>query len=110
MHLSITTSARWFGAGFFSLVSLANAFAANPVGTREGSKAYLEPSLHVTLGPEQLVAAGAGWPYLVQTREGVTIVMGHHHWDPGKAEPIVFLTRSFDGRKTWAPWPEPSGC
>jgi hypothetical protein len=26
------------------------------------------------------------------------------HWLPGKPEPVVFTTRSFDGRKTWEEW------
>lgn len=104
---SLTAVTRWTCLGMLSLVG---GLAATPVGTREGNKEYLEPPLHVKLGPEQLVAPGAGWPFLFQAREGTTVVMGHQHWEPGKPEPVVFLTRSFDGRKTWEPWtavPEP---
>ncbi len=101
---SAPTVSRLFCVGMLSLVG---ARAATSVGTREGNKDYLEPPLHVQLGTEQLVAPGAGWPFLLQTKEGTTIVMGHQHWEPGKPEPVVFLTRSFDGRKTWEPWSAP---
>ncbi|MEO7597551.1 MAG: sialidase family protein [Opitutus sp.] len=62
------------------------------------------PALAIELGPEQLVAPGAGWPYLFQTKEGNTVVLGHARWLPKQPDPIVFTTRSFDGRKSWEPW------
>jgi len=62
------------------------------------------PPIVVELGPEHLIAAGAGWPYLFQASEGTTVVFGHHHWVPHQPDPVVFTTRSFDGRKTWQPW------
>ena len=62
------------------------------------------PAIQVELGPEQTVAAGAGWPYLFQTREGTTVVLGHVKWIPKSPYPIHFTVRSFDGRKTWEPW------
>jgi len=71
---------------------------------RAGTTDYPEPPVRVQLGPEQLVAPGAGWPYLFQARDGTTVVLGHHHWIPKQSEPVVFTTRSFDGRKTWQAW------
>ena len=62
------------------------------------------PAIQVELGPEQIVAAGAGWPYLFQSREGTTVVLGHVKWIPKSPYPIHFTVRSFDGRKTWEPW------
>ena len=67
------------------------------------------PLLDVELGPEQMVAPGAGWPYLFQAREGTTVVLGHLHWRPKQPEPVVFTTRSFDGRKTWSEWRPAAG-
>jgi hypothetical protein len=100
MRFPVTAVSRFVCAG---LVSLVGARAATPAGTREGAKDYLEPPIHVVLGPEQLVAHGAGWPFLFQAQEGTTMVLGHHHWEKGKPEPVVFTTRSFDGRQTWEP-------
>lgn len=62
------------------------------------------PAVHVDLGPEQLVTANAGWPYLFQSAEGTTVVLGHRYWLPKQPEPIVFTVRSFDRRKTWQEW------
>ncbi len=62
------------------------------------------PAIQIELGPEQIVAAGAGWPYLFQSREGTTIVLGHVKWIPKSPYPIHFTVRSFDGRKTWERW------
>src|SRR4051812_22206324 len=62
------------------------------------------PALKIELGPEQLVAPGAGWPYLFQTAEGNAVVLGHVKWLPKKPDPLVFTTRSFDARRTWQPW------
>ena len=63
-----------------------------------------DPNVTVELGPEQIVAPGAGWPYLFQTAEGGTIVMGHVKWLPKAALPVVFTMQSFDERKTWQAW------
>jgi hypothetical protein len=60
--------------------------------------------LTIDLGPEQVVAPGAGWPYLFQSTTGTTAVLGHVRWVPGQGNPIVFFNRSFDGRKSWEPW------
>jgi hypothetical protein len=62
------------------------------------------PSLQVELGPEQMVAPGAGWPYLFQSREGTTVVLGHVKWMPKSPYPIHFTVRSFDDRRTWEVW------
>jgi len=60
--------------------------------------------LRVELGPEQLIAAGVPWPYLLHTREGTTVLLGHIGWPPGGKYPIVYTAQSFDGRKTWQEW------
>ena len=62
------------------------------------------PPLQVELGLEQMIAPGAGWPYLFQSREGTTVVLGHVKWIPKSPYPVHFTVRSFDGRKTWEPW------
>src|SRR5215207_7795719 len=62
------------------------------------------PPIYAELGPEQLIMPGGGWPYLFQSREESTVVLGHLHWLPGKPEPVVFTTRSFDQRRTWQEW------
>ena len=67
------------------------------------------PELAIDLGPEQMVAPGAGWPYLFQAREGTTVALGHVRWLPKVSEPVVFMTRSFDGRKTWEEWKPAAG-
>lgn len=67
------------------------------------------PLLTVDLGPEAMVAPGAGWPYLFQAKEGTTVALGHVRWLPKVAEPIVFMTRSFDGRRTWEEWKPAKG-
>lgn len=56
------------------------------------------------LGPEQMVAPGAGCPYLFQSHEGTTVVLGHVKWIPKSPYPIHFTLRSFDERKTWETW------
>jgi hypothetical protein len=67
------------------------------------------PPIYAELGPEQLIMRGGGWPYLFQARDGTTVVLGHLHWLPGKPEPLVFTTRSFDQRQTWQEWkPSPA--
>jgi hypothetical protein len=83
-------------------------FASSPA-LLAGTTDYPEPPIRAELGPEQLVAPGAGWPYLFQARNGTTVVLGHQHWIPKQSEPVVFTTRSFDGRKTWQPWTPAAG-
>ncbi|MEP6536503.1 MAG: sialidase family protein [Bryobacteraceae bacterium] len=63
-----------------------------------------KPALRIELGPEQLIARGVPWPYLVQTREGTTVLLGHIGWPPGGKYPLVYTALSFDGRKTWQEW------
>jgi hypothetical protein len=82
-------------AGLLLLACLAKAAPSAGVG---------QFGLDVELGPEQAVAQGAGWPYLFQAENGTTAVLGHMRWLPGQRDPIVFLTRSFDGRRSWEPW------
>jgi hypothetical protein len=60
--------------------------------------------LQIELGPEQLVAESVRWPYLFQSRDGVTVLFGHVRWPPGGKYPIHYTSRSFDGRKTWQEW------
>jgi hypothetical protein len=60
--------------------------------------------LKIDLGPEQLVAKGVPWPYLVQLRDGTTIVLAHVRWPKGGKYPIHYTTVSRDGRKTWQEW------
>ena len=48
----------------------------------QASDPLFAPAIQVELGPEQIVVAGAGWPYLFQSREGTTIVLGHVKWIP----------------------------
>lgn len=62
------------------------------------------PPVYAQLGPEQLILRGGGWPYLFHSREGTTVAFGHRHWVPGKPEPVVFTTRSFDQLQTWQEW------
>lgn len=91
----LLTCAWFFAASAVLGASSAPAVANDPL---------YAPALRVDLGPEQLVARGAGWPFLFQAAEGTTVVLGHMHWQPKQAEPVVFTTRSFDGRKTWQEW------
>ena len=74
-----------------------------------GASGALVPAVPVKLGPEELVARDAGWPYLFQAAEGTTVVLGHRHWVPKHPEPVVFTVRSFDGRKTWETWEPAQG-
>ena len=62
------------------------------------------PPLTVDLGVPQTIVPGAGWPYLFHSSEGTTVVLGHAKWLPKQPEPLVFTSRSFDGRKTWQAW------
>ena len=64
--------------------------------------------LKLDLGPESLIARGVPWPYLVQLRDGTSIVLAHVSWPKGGKYPIHYTTLSRDGRKTWREW-KPSG-
>lgn len=65
--------------------------------------------LKVTLGPEQTIAPGVPWPYLVQLRDGTTIVLAHVRWPAGGKFPIHYTSVSRDGRKTWQEWKPAAG-
>lgn len=80
------------------------AFAASMLGAALPAAETAKASLRITLGPEQLIAKDVPWPYLLQCREGTTVVFGHVRWPQGGRYPIHFTTRSFDGRKTWEEW------
>jgi hypothetical protein len=68
-----------------------------------------EPAVTTELGTPQVIVPGAGWPYLFQTAEGNTVVIGHAKWLPKQPDPLVFTSRSFDERKSWQAWqPDPS--
>lgn len=56
------------------------------------------------LGPEQTIARGVPWPYLVQLRDGTSIVLAHVGWPPGGKHPIHYTAISRDGRRTWQEW------
>lgn len=64
--------------------------------------------LDVRMGPEQIVARGVPWPYLVQLRDGTTILLGHVGWPKGGKYPIHYTAVSRDGRRTWAEWKPPA--
>ncbi len=65
--------------------------------------------LKIELGPERMIAPTVQWPYLVQLRDGTTILLGHVGWPPGGKFPIHYTAVSHDGRKTWKEWkPGPS--
>src|SRR4051812_16891736 len=96
MSKSFHNSSRT-AAGTFLLLALASSL--------RGANAPSEPPpVYAQLGPEQLIHRGGGWPYLFQSLEGTTVVLGHMHWLPAKPEPVVFTTRSFDQRHTWQEW------
>lgn len=77
-------------------------------GAAFAADTLLKP-LRIELGPEQMIAPGVPWPYLVQLRDGTTILLGHVGWPPGGKFPIHYTAISRDGRKTWMQWkPEPS--
>src|SRR5262249_5618242 len=52
----------------------------------------------------QLIARGVPWPYLVQLRDGTTIVLAHVRWPKGGKYPIHYTAVSRDGRKSWQEW------
>jgi len=91
----ILQTASWLPIAVFLCLSVLPTQASDPL---------FAPSIQVELGPEQMVAPGAGWPYLFQSREGTTVVLGHVKWIPKSPRPIHFTVRSFDERKTWEPW------
>ena len=91
----ILQTASWLPIAVFLCLSVLPTQASDPL---------FAPSIQVELGPEQMVAPGAGWPYLFQSREGTTVVLGHVKWMPKSPHPIHFTVRSFDERKTWEPW------
>jgi hypothetical protein len=91
----IRQTVSWFQVVICFCMSTSSIHASDPL---------FAPSFHVELGPEQMVAPGAGWPYLFQSREGTTVVLGHVKWIPKSDYPIHFTVRSFDERKTWEPW------
>lgn len=96
-------------AGRAAVTSLAFGTAVFSHSLSAAQAGFPEPPVRVKLGPEQLIVPGAGWPFLFQAREGTTVVLGQHHWIPKQPEPVVFTTRSFDGRKTWETWTPPAG-
>ena len=93
--LLILQMASWLPITVFLCLSVLPTQASDPL---------FAPSIQVELGSEQMVAPGAGWPYLFQSREGTTVVLGHVKWMPKSPHPIHFTVRSFDERKTWEPW------
>lgn len=60
--------------------------------------------LVITPGAEQMIAPGVPWPYLVQLRDGTTILLAHVKWPKGGKYPIHYTAVSRDGRKTWQEW------
>ena len=93
--LILQTASSWFPVTVFLCLSALAIQASDPL---------FAPSLQVELGSEKTVAQGAGWPYLFETSEGTTVVLGHVKWIPKSPYPIHFTVRSYDGRKTWEPW------
>ena len=78
----------------FALASIGAAAAADLPAKR----------LKIDLGPEQTIAKGVPWPYLVQLRDGTTIVLAHIRWPKGGKYPIHYTAVSQDGRRTWQEW------
>ena len=56
------------------------------------------------MGAEQLIAPDVRWPYLFQSREGATLLLGLVNWPPGGKYPVTYTARSFDRGKTWLEW------
>lgn len=85
------------------------AFGAACAGaTAFAAESPLKP-LSVQLGPEQMIAPGVPWPYLVQLRDGTTIILAHVRWPKGGKYPVHYTTVSRDGRKTWQEWKPAAG-
>ena len=78
-------------------------FALTMAGAASAADLPWKP-LKVDLGPQQLIAKGVPWPYLVQLRDGTTIVLAHVRWPKGGKYPIHYTAVSHDGRKTWQEW------
>jgi hypothetical protein len=79
-------------------------FAASLLAMPLSSAEPAKPSLRVTLGVEKSIAPEVRWPYLFQSREGATLLLGLVSWPPGGKYPVTYTARSFDGRKTWQEW------
>jgi hypothetical protein len=78
-------------------------FGFTLAGAAGAAVSPIEP-LKVSLGPERMAARGVPWPYLVQLRDGTTILLGHVRWPPGGKYPIHYTAVSRDDRKTWTEW------
>jgi hypothetical protein len=79
------------------------AFGFTCVAAAQAAELPLKP-LAVSLGVEQTIAPGVPWPYLVQLRDGTTILLAHVRWPKGGKYPIHYTAVSHDGRKTWQEW------
>jgi hypothetical protein len=79
------------------------AFGFTCVAATQAAELPLKP-LAVSLGVEQTIAPGVPWPYLVQLRDGTTILLAHVRWPKGGKYPIHYTAVSHDGRKTWQEW------
>jgi hypothetical protein len=60
--------------------------------------------LVVLPGAEQTIARGVPWPYLVQLRDGTSVVLAHVGWPKGGKYPTVYTAISRDGRRSWQEW------
>src|SRR5690242_8687397 len=83
------------------------AFGFTLAGAALGADLLPKP-LDIQLGPERSIAPGVPWPYLVQLRDGTTIVLAHVRWPKGGKYPIHYTTVSRDGRNTWQEWKPPA--
>lgn len=97
-YLSVSKSSAIIWAALLLLNGAQHSNAAEPFNPLNA------PPVTVDLGVPQTIVPGAGWPYLFQSAEGNTVVLGHAKWLPKQPDPLVFTSRSFDGRKTWQPW------
>ncbi len=64
--------------------------------------------LEVRLGSEQTIARGVPWPYLVQLRDGTSILLGISAFPKGVTHPTHYTAVSRDGRRTWTEWKPPA--
>jgi len=76
-------------------------------GAAAGADLPFKP-LAVQLGSEQTIARGVPWPYLVQLRDGTSILLGHVGWPPGGKHPIHYTAVSRDRQRTWTEWKAPA--
>jgi hypothetical protein len=91
----LQTASSWFPVTVFLCLSALAIQASDPL---------FAPSLQVELGPEKTVASGAGWPYLFQSSEGTTVVLGHVKIDsPWPERRRHFLFHRCHARRTPAP-------